>query len=323
MPSFSRHRIARAITLAGMVLVPSIAEAQQVAQGFAVERFYPSAPGGGWFVMDTLDMHGGLGGTLAISSGYAYRPLQVATPDGAQHLAVVSDEAFADLGVAVTYDRYRVSMNMTSPLVVAGQDGSVGSTTYKAPSVDVGTNTDLISDVRIGLDARLFGTQTSAFRLGASAQLFVPSGDRSEYDTDGTYRAMGRVLFAGDLAFLSYAGQVGLRAPEIDFRGMCGVVAKIPLTGVLGRRTLDEDADPEPQRARPPRCEAAPPIVGRLSGRSAKGSSKRPGTASTCLSPATLGLQYIQGDDRLRRGRLVWMVASRRSRGPRKTPGKP
>src|ERR1700691_554469 len=123
---------------------------------------------------------------------------------------------------------------------------------------------------------------------------------------------------------------------------------------------------PEPQRARPPRCEAAPPIIGRLSGRPTKGSSKRPGTASTSLnavpanvaelpwtvyrrlanwSPgrrvvfvkrrcpprargashetdATLQQVHIHGDDRLRRGWLVWMVASRGPGRPRKTPGK-
>src|SRR5579864_6185767 len=92
----------------------SNAEAQQPPQGFAVERFYPSAPGGGWMVMDDLDMHGGLGGVIAISSGYARRPLQVATSDGSQRLDVVSDQAFADVGFAVTYDRYRLSLDLDS-----------------------------------------------------------------------------------------------------------------------------------------------------------------------------------------------------------------
>jgi hypothetical protein len=57
---------------------------------------------------------------------------------------------------------------------------------------------------RIGIDGRLVGAARSAFRLGAGAQLFVPNGTRSEYDTDDTYRAMGRVLFAGDLGPLWY-----------------------------------------------------------------------------------------------------------------------
>jgi hypothetical protein len=37
---------------------------------------------------------------------------------------------------------------------------------------------------------------------------------------------------------------------------------------------------------------------------------------------ATLEGQCIRGDDRLRRGRFVWMVASRGPGRPRKTPGK-
>src|SRR5258708_12044189 len=59
------------------------ARAQQQAQGFAVERLYQSAPGAGWIVMDDLSLHGGLGGALSLSPGYAHRPLQVPSPDAA------------------------------------------------------------------------------------------------------------------------------------------------------------------------------------------------------------------------------------------------
>src|SRR5215472_13891209 len=95
-------RAAAAMTVAGAVSVAAAAwapdaQAQQVeARGFAVERFVPSAPGGGWFVMDALDMRGGLGGAMAMTLSYAHNPLEVATTDGTQHLAVVSKEAFAD-----------------------------------------------------------------------------------------------------------------------------------------------------------------------------------------------------------------------------------
>ena len=65
----------------------SRARAQQQPQGFAVERFYPSAPGGGWLVMDALDMHGGLGGAVALTSGYARDALRIR--DGSRTLPVV------------------------------------------------------------------------------------------------------------------------------------------------------------------------------------------------------------------------------------------
>ena len=77
-----------------MGVLPSPTYAQQPVQGFALERFYPSAPGGGWFVMEDLNISGGLGGAIELSSGYARNPLEVTSPDGTRRLALVSDEAF-------------------------------------------------------------------------------------------------------------------------------------------------------------------------------------------------------------------------------------
>ena len=77
-------------------------------------------------------------------------------------------------------------------------------------------NPDTVSDARIGLDARILGDSRSPFRLGASAQLFVPNGDRFDYDTDGTYRAMVRVLLAGDVGLFTYAGQLGVHVRPLD-----------------------------------------------------------------------------------------------------------
>jgi hypothetical protein len=188
--------------------------AQPQAQGFAVERFYPSAAGGGWFVMDTLDMHGGLGGALGITGGYALNPLRV--PNGSEHLAVVAHEAFTNFDLAVTYDRFRFYLDLTAPLVLSGNSGSAGGSTFTAPSFNLGGDPDTLSDPRLGFDARVVGEPASAFRLGLGAQLLVPSGANPEYITDGTYRAMGRVLFAGDLDWFSYAGQLGVHVRPFD-----------------------------------------------------------------------------------------------------------
>src|ERR1700735_1306523 len=75
---------------------PILADAQQQAQGFAVERFYASAPGGGWFVMDDVNISGGLGGAISLTTGYSRNPFVVS--DGAQRLIVVANEAFVDVG---------------------------------------------------------------------------------------------------------------------------------------------------------------------------------------------------------------------------------
>jgi hypothetical protein len=178
---------------ASAVAPPATAQPQQ-PQGFAVERFYPSAPGGGWFVMDDLDMRGGLGGAMAMTAGYARDPLQVGA--GSQPLAVVSDQAFADFGFAATYDRFRLYLNMEAPLFARGESGTIGGYQFTAPCnpmpdpscalhhIDLGTNPDTLTDARVGMDARFVGDPKGPFRLGASGQVFFPEGSRTYYDSD-------------------------------------------------------------------------------------------------------------------------------------------
>jgi hypothetical protein len=192
------------------------ARAQQpvAAQGFAVERLYTSGPGAGWFVMDDLRLSGGLGGAAAVVLGYARRPLEVSS--GGQRLGVVSDQAFAELGLAVTYSRFRFYLNFDGPIVFSGESGQIGGFQFTAPSTNVQQNPDTISDPRIGVDARLFGEADSSFRLGAGAQLIAPSGARADYLSDGDDRAMVRLLFAGDLGRYTWAGQAGVHLRPRD-----------------------------------------------------------------------------------------------------------
>jgi hypothetical protein len=188
---------------------------QQPVQGFRVERFYPSAPGGGWFVMDDLDLYGGgFGGVAGVTMAYSRNAMRVT--DGTQHLAVVSDSFFTDFGFAITLGPMRLYLNLDVPLLMAGQSGTVGGYAFSAPSLDPGPNPDSMSDARIGFDSLLAGAAAGPFRLGTSAQIFVPSGNRAEYESDETSRAMFRVLVAGDAGLLTYAGQLGVHFRSVD-----------------------------------------------------------------------------------------------------------
>ena len=224
MPSTSKRSCvlvlaALVVALVALLWAPR-AEAQQQPQGFALERLYPSAPGAGWVVMDALDMRGGLGAAASMSLGYAHNPLQVSSTDGSQHLAVVTKQASADFGLAVTYDRFRLYLDMAMPFVTNGNvttgNDTVGNYKFNPPGVDVGTNPDTLTDARVGVDARFLGDASSRFRLGAGAQLFIPNGNRSDYVTDGSYRAMGRLLFAGDVGLFTYAAHVGVHVRPLD-----------------------------------------------------------------------------------------------------------
>ena len=209
-------RAPRAAFAAAAFLACATLAGRADADGFAVERLYPSAPGGGWFVMDALDMRGSLGGAVSLTTGYSHDPYRIATSDGAQQLAVVSDRAFVDLALAITYDRFRFYLNFTSPVLVTGQTGHIGGATFNAPNVDLGTIPDVLSDARLGVDVRIAGNPKGPFRLGASAQLIAPNGYRSDYDSDETWRAMFRLLFAGDVGAFVYAGQIGVHVRPLD-----------------------------------------------------------------------------------------------------------
>ncbi len=204
-----------ALALAGFVGTFAFdVSAHAQAKGFAVERLYPSAPGGGWVVMDDLDLHGRLGGDLQLTLGYAANPLRVT--DGVHRLAVISDQAFADVGAALTWDRWRVYVNFAMPLAVYGQSGTVGNYSFGGPALDLGSDPDVISDVRLGADVRLLGRPGGPIRLGVGAQLFVPFGDRADYVTDGTFRGMIRAFLAGNAPYFVWAAQLGVHVRPLD-----------------------------------------------------------------------------------------------------------
>ena len=218
----SRRRVAltwgRAVLAASACSWSANAQPRAQAQGFDLERLYTSAPGGGWFVMDTLDIEGGLGGAISAVTSYAKNPLRIT--QGLRELDVVSDEAFLELGLAVTYSRFRLYVSFDSPLWVQGNSGTIAGYTFAAPSVNPGSDPDAVSHGRIGVDMRALGRRGDPFRLGFGLQLWLPGGApgslQSNYLSDGppsqsfgAYNAMARVLFAGDVGRFTYAGQVG------------------------------------------------------------------------------------------------------------------
>lgn len=206
----------RSISLLALVFAPAaLAERGPVppvapANGFAVERLQPAAPGSDWFALDDLRLQGGLGGAVSLTLGYARNPLVVGP------LAVVSDQAMAELGLALTWDRFRISMQFAGPIAFAGQSGVYDGYVFSAPSTSVEQNPDTIADPRIGLDARLLGEADGPLRLGAGLQLIVPSGARADYTSDGDYRALARLLLAGDRGDYRWAAHAGVHLRQRD-----------------------------------------------------------------------------------------------------------
>ncbi len=196
-----------------MMVVATMARGQ--AQGFALERFLPAPSGAGWVLNDELRLEGGLGGAVSLQLGYAHHPLVLRDATGAT-LAVVAHQAFGTIGAAVAWKRFRLSVEFSGPIDLSGTSGVVNGVDYAAPHVNLEDNPDGISDVRVGLDARVWGDVHGPFRVGVGVQLFIPSGQRESYTSDETWRGLGRVLLAGDVRWFSWAANVGVHLRPLD-----------------------------------------------------------------------------------------------------------
>jgi hypothetical protein len=274
--------------LAALVLcAPAAALAQQAAQGFALERLTPAAPGAGWFMLDNLDMRGPLGGALAVTGSFAADPLRVGS--GAQRVAVVSREAFLEFAAAVSYGRWRAWLALDAPVALTGSDGSAGGYDYGAPHVNLGNSPDVLYDPRLGLEARLVGDAAAPFRLGLSAELLAPSGDRSDYVTDGTLRGIVRALAAGQRDWLEVAGSVGTHLRWRNQPAPGGPRGSELLFGIAAGARID------PQRAPAIRIVVGPELFGETAWRSA-------------FSWQTTGIEAMLT------GRIQWTTPARRVR---------
>ncbi|HEY1957419.1 MAG TPA: hypothetical protein VGH28_17490 [Polyangiaceae bacterium] len=164
--------------------------------GYMLERLDPAPAGSGWITLDALDMHGRFSGAASLTVSYARDPLP----------AIVSDEAFFDLGASITFDRFRFSLDLTSPVAIDGPGANV----------DLARDPDVIWDPRFGFDVRLLGDATSPARLGSSVSILLPNGDPASFESDGTVRGIFQLLFAGDLPHFAYAARAGVHVRRFD-----------------------------------------------------------------------------------------------------------
>ncbi len=214
MQSSERLTAAR---LGAFVLVSALTTrvvAEPRPEGFAVDRLSAPAPGSLWLVTDSLEMRGPLGGGVGMSLGYVHDALRVPRP-------VVGDRFVAGFGAAVTHGWIRGSLVFEAPFVMKGESGLDQGYAWTAPRLDPSSHPDTLSDVQVAVDARVLGAPDARFRLGVGGRLFVPSGERGDYVTDGTYRAEVRALVAGELTRgLPYAACLGVHGRPRDDRGI-------------------------------------------------------------------------------------------------------
>lgn len=209
----------------------------QTVPGFAVDRFEPSERGSDWFANESLDLRGKFRPAIGVVGDYAYRPLVVYAPDGSVLKSPVRNMLFAHVGAsAVLFDRLRLAANMPVQLFADGHTASVGSFVYPSPPHEQG-----LGDLRFGADLRLFGTYGGPITGALGAQVWIPTGDRAQYSSDGEVRVRPRAMVAGDIGIFTYAVQanVAYRARS-ESVGSGSIGSEVGFTAAAGLRLANK-----------------------------------------------------------------------------------
>jgi outer membrane protein OmpA-like peptidoglycan-associated protein len=230
------HVLPGALLLAASALSVAGASAQTTATGFSLDRFNPSERGSEWFVEDSLDLRGDPAAAVGIVGELGIRPLVIYNPDGSTQAIPVHQQLVLHPGASVTlFDRLRLGLDVPVAAYQGGTSGTVDGVSY--PAVTSGG----VGDLRIGADVRLFGVHGDPFTLAAGAQLFIPSGNSTEYLGDNSFHAvLPRVLVAGQIDWFSYAAHLGFHYRGLDTTVAGASVGSEVLFGVSGGvRALD------------------------------------------------------------------------------------
>lgn len=219
---------------AGALVLGVAPEAKAQRSGFAIDRFDPAERGSQFFVVDTLDFRGSGRPAIGAVFDYSYKPLVVYNADKSERAALVRHQMFTHVGAsAILFERLRLAANLPIAVYQDGEatnilDSSTGAIdTYRA------AGNAALGDVRLAADLRIAGQYGDAFVLAAGVRGYLPTGSRSEFTSDRTFRVAPQIMAAGDVGVFTYAARLGVSVRPLDDR-YAGTSLGSELTGSAG-----------------------------------------------------------------------------------------
>ena len=154
----------------------------------AGDRFFavpsPYTPG-------NLVLHGG------VLLDYAKNPLVVSDSAGSVVGHVVEHQLLLHLDVSLTLSD-RVSFNADIPFALVNRgDGTVEAGAFTGANAFVSPSGAGVGDLRLGARLRIFGGYFDPFQVAVGGFLWIPTGTRNDYLTDGNVRGQVQLLLGG------------------------------------------------------------------------------------------------------------------------------
>jgi outer membrane protein OmpA-like peptidoglycan-associated protein len=188
--------------------------AAQTVPGFAIGKYQPAASGSDWFASESLDLRGSARPAAGVVLDLGYEPLVSYDADGSEGAAVIAAQVLAHLGGGIVLaDKFRFGLSIPVLLANDGERVRAVQGEYEAGAGPA------LGDLRVSADVLLVGMYGRPLSLALGAHLFVPTGSQSAYTSDGTVRALPRLMAAGEIGDFVYAAHAGvhIRPHSRDF----------------------------------------------------------------------------------------------------------
>ncbi|WP_245678263.1 OmpA family protein [Chondromyces crocatus] len=187
--------------------------AQQANEGSALSRFEPAPAGDRMFGVASPYTAGELTPHVMVLADYAHNPLVLRREaDDEVAGAVIGDQLILHLNASLALWR-RVTVDLNVPLAVlqSGDNPSAGGMGAASPTGAA------LGDLRLGARVALLGEYHDAFQLAVGGRVWLPTGSRDAYLSDGAIRAAPQLIVGGriDALVWSFAASPQFRPTRV------------------------------------------------------------------------------------------------------------
>ncbi|WP_231511319.1 OmpA family protein [Chondromyces apiculatus] len=175
--------------------------AQDAGQGWALSRFEPAPAGDRMFGVPSPYTAGELTPHVMVLADYAHNPLVLRRETDDEVVgAVVGDQLVLHVGAALALWR-RVTVDVDVPIAVlqSGDDPAAGGVGVASPSGGA------LGDLRLGARVSLLGQYHDPFQIAVGGAIWLPTGSRDAYLSDGTIRAAPQLIVGGRIDALVWS----------------------------------------------------------------------------------------------------------------------
>ena len=201
-----RHSLLRRSLLGPAVAVAlGVASPAAAQEGFSLAKLQPSFAGDKLFGIQSPYGLGESTFHAALVLDYAHDPLVLRdSASGQSYGAIVSDQVLVHLNASYALWR-AVTFNFDLPVAFQRGERPAGGdfSAFAAPSAAA------LADLRLGVRATLYGEAEDPFQLALAAVVWLPTGSRAAFSSDGQVRSQPLLIAGGATPWFVWSANIG------------------------------------------------------------------------------------------------------------------